>query len=87
MRPDTDSPALLDAIEAWRLAVRSQLLELPGLLDVTECPAQRQGLVLAALHVRLLERLDHRRGLARVRAQVPPWTRLWTAWRTAVRYA
>jgi phytoene synthase len=87
VRPDTDSPALLEAIEAWRRSVRSELLELPRLLDATECAAQRQGLVLAALHVRLLERLDHRRGLSRIRAQVPPWTRLWTAWRTAVRYA
>jgi hypothetical protein len=43
--------------------------------------------VLAALHERLLEQIDHRREIARSRVEVPHWSRLWTAWRTAVRYA
>jgi hypothetical protein len=42
--------------------------------------------VLAALHARLIERIDHRGELARTRAELPPWTKLWTAWRTAVRH-
>ncbi len=32
-------------------------------------------------------RIDHGRELARTRAELAPWPRFWTAWRTAVRHA
>lgn len=64
-----------------------ELQALPDLLATDARSAQRQGLVLAALHARLLERVDHRTAIARTRAEVPAWTRFWTAWRTAIRYA
>jgi phytoene synthase len=63
------------------------LRELPAMLQPHERALQRQGLVLAALHGKLLEHIDHRTELARTRAEVPAWTKLWTAWRTAVRAA
>lgn len=82
------SPALASLLEAMRLAMRKELQELPALLTSAEQrAAQRQGLVLAALHAKLLERIDHRQELARTRAELAPWTKLWTAWRTAVRHA
>jgi 15-cis-phytoene synthase len=63
-----------------------ELRALPGLLDGTECAVQRQGLVLAELYRCLLERIVHGPALARTRAELPPWSKLWTSWRTAVRY-
>ena len=33
------------------------------------------------------EQVDHGRELARTRAELAPWPRFWTAWRTAVRHA
>ncbi|HEX9207077.1 MAG TPA: squalene/phytoene synthase family protein [Steroidobacteraceae bacterium] len=80
-------PALARLLETRRLALRNDLQQLPALLDPAEQRSQRQGLVLAALHAKLLERIDHRRELARTRAEVAPSTRLWTAWRTALRHA
>ena len=81
-------PASLAQLLAARKARLGNELQAVGhLLDRAGRSAQRQGLVLAALHARLLERIDHSEGLARTRAEVPPWTRFWTAWRTAVRHA
>lgn len=64
-----------------------ELRALPALLTREERSVQRQGLVLAQLHRKLLQRIDHRNELARTRAEVPAWTRFWTAWRTAIRLA
>jgi phytoene synthase len=81
-------PAELPPIlEAEKSALRALLAALPGRLSRAERATQRQGLVLAALHHRLLEQIDHARELARTRAELAPWPRLWTAWRTAVRHA
>jgi phytoene synthase len=85
---DEPMPAgLTRMLEQNKERLRHELRALPRLLNREERAAQRQGLVLAALHARLLERIDHGQGLARVRAEVPPWAKLWIAWRTAVRYA
>jgi phytoene synthase len=81
-------PVLIQLLEGKRVALQEELAALPGLLtDAEHRAAQRQGLVLAALHARLVDRIDHRSELARAPAELPPWTRLWTAWRTALRHA
>jgi phytoene synthase len=67
--------------------LQRQLASLESLLNRDERHTQRQGLVLAALHSRLLDRSDTTRGATRTRAEVSPWSKLWTAWRTAVRHA
>jgi phytoene synthase len=83
----TASPAALRSVlDPWRGQVAASLASLPAVLERGERSAQRPGLVLAALHRRLLERLDPAALTARVRVDVPPWSRLWTAWTTAVRY-
>jgi phytoene synthase len=75
-------------LEAWRWRVRAELLALPAVLGAAQLHStQRHGLVLAALHVRLLERLDPSRPAAPRRLDVEPVGRLWTAWRTALRHA
>ena len=79
--------ALPPILEAEKSALRALLAALPGRLSRAERATQRQGLVLAALHQRLLDQVDHARELARTRAELAPWPRLWTAWRTAVRHA
>jgi len=82
------SPALAQLLEAKRLALHKELHELPALLTSAEHrAAQRQGLVLAALHAKLAGRIDHRKELARTGAELAPLSKLWTAWRTAVRHA
>jgi 15-cis-phytoene synthase len=85
---DEPAPAALVPLLSQRQTrLRTELESLPGLLNRAERSVQRHGLVLAMLHVRLLDRIDHARGLARVRAAVPPWSSVWTSWRTAVRHA
>lgn len=74
-------------VREWRDRIGQSLGELPALLPATERSAQRPGLVLAALHRRLLDRIDTQAQPGQQRADVPPWSRLWTAWATAVRYA
>jgi phytoene synthase len=74
-------------INGRKTGIAGDLRALPSLLTHEEQATQRQGLVLAALHARLLDRIDHRTAIARTRAEVPAWTRFWTAWRTAVRHA
>jgi phytoene synthase len=86
VRADTASAAFLFELHRWRDELRNRLLALPGLLTRPERAAQRQGLVLAALYLKLLDNIRHEGELARTRAEVPDWTRLWTAWRTALRY-
>ena len=82
------TPEALSVLLAGRKArVADELRALPSVLARGERSVQRQGLVLAALHARLLDRIDHRTEVARTRAEVPAWSRFWTAWRTAVRHA
>jgi len=72
----------------WRDRVRGALQSLPSLLDAPGLRrAQRHGLVLASMHVRLIERLDGSDALASRRFDLEPIGRLWTAWRTALRHA
>jgi 15-cis-phytoene synthase len=87
LRPESWSTALSGLLESQRESLRREFDALPSSLDPGERPAQRQGLVLAALHAQLVRRIEHRGELARTRVEVPAWTRLWTARRTAVRYA
>ncbi len=80
-------PVLAPLLDKRKSHLAGELQALPDLLSGTERALQRQGLVLAALHARLLDRIGFSRGIARDRAQVQPWSRLWVAWRTAVRHA
>ena len=85
-----DEPAptgLAGVLQREKQRLQRQLTALESLLNRDERTAQRQGLVLAALHSRLLDRIDTTRGAARTHAEVRPWSKLWTAWRTAVRHA
>jgi phytoene synthase len=70
----------------WQSRVRDELRALPGVLTEREHrAAQRHGLVLAALLERdLAGPVSPAPGTAR--AGLPPLTRLWTAWRTALRH-
>jgi phytoene synthase len=84
-----DDPAptgLAGVLQQEKERLQRQFASLETLLNRDERSAQRQGLVLAALHSRLLHRIDITRGAARTRAEMPPWSKLWTAWRTAVRH-
>ena len=85
-----DDPAptgLAGVLQREKQRLQRQLTSLDSLLNRNERTAQRQGLVLAALHARLLDLIDTTRGTARTRAEVSPWSKFWTAWRTAVRHA
>ena len=85
---DDPAPTGLTAVlQREKVRLQRQLDSLETVLSRDERSAQRQGLVLAALHSRLLDRIDTTRGASRARAEVPPWSKLWTAWRTAVRHA
>ncbi len=72
----------------WQARVRRELGDLPGVLaEAPQRSAQRHGLVLAALHVRWLDGWSE--PAARGNGPPPPLrplTRLWTAWRTALRH-
>ncbi len=80
-------PGLLAASEFardWRGKVRAELDALPSVLaDPEQRSAQRHGLVLAALHAR---RLEGDAAAITGRAEPAPLTRLWTAWRAAIRH-
>jgi phytoene synthase len=78
-----DHPALAGLLAEWRGRVYAELLALPGLLDAEKRRRQTHGIVLGALHRRLLENLAARRGAAS-RVELAPVARLWTAWRAAV---
>jgi phytoene synthase len=79
--------ALAPLLDQRKERIAAELRALQSLLAREERPAQRQGLVLGELHARLLDRIDHRIEVARTRAEVPAWSRFWTAWRTAIRHA
>jgi phytoene synthase len=75
-------------LEEWRDRLACELRGLPGLLDTADRrSAQRHGLVLAALHLRQLERFERSRAASAPRIDIEGLVRLWTAWRTALRYA
>lgn len=87
-RGTTSEPAGTSFLAAWRTRVRSLLRAVPSLLDTPGLrQTQRHGLVLAALHARMVERLDWSDDRAKRRLDLEPLARLWTAWRTAVRHA
>lgn len=72
----------------WSGRVHAELVALPRLLDdPVQRGEQRHGLVLAALHARWLEPRLRSPGAAGSRTELAPLTRLWTAWRTALRYS
>lgn len=75
-------------IADWQARLRQELDALPGqLAEPAHRAAQRHGLVLAALHARWLDLFT---GTTAPGNTPPPelgsLTRLWTAWRTALRY-
>ena len=75
-------------LEDWRDRLTRELRSLPGVLGSAERRrTQRHGLVLAALHLRQLERPDGRRATSATRIDIEGLLRLWTAWHTALRYA
>jgi phytoene synthase len=78
------TPAVEVFLEGQRRAIDSELADSMQILPPRDRPAQRQGLVLGALHRALAARVTHGGELARAPAQVAVWTRVWVAWRTAV---
>jgi 15-cis-phytoene synthase len=79
-----DDAALGPLLAAWRTRLEAELAALPSELDASQRRRQAHGLVLAALHVRLLGRIHNSGDASARRADLPPLARLWTAWRTAV---
>jgi phytoene synthase len=77
-------PAFLRVLADWRTRVDTELAALPALLDAPLRRRQRHGLVLGALHRRLLAGLGRPGTAESVRVEVPPFARLWTAWRAAI---
>jgi 15-cis-phytoene synthase len=77
-------PALLRVLAAWKTRVAAELAVLPALLDRPQRRRQRHGLVLGALHHRLLSDIGRAGTDESVRVEVPPFARLWTAWRAAI---
>ena len=75
-------------IAGWQERVLRELQSLPAILaDPALRGAQRHGLVLAALHARWLDALSAASMPAGgPRPELGPLTRLWTAWRTALRH-
>jgi len=77
LKEPASSPAAERFLKDWAARLRGELAALPELLaDSAERARQRHGLVLGALHGRVL-----------ARTELGPLNRLWTAWRTALRYA
>jgi phytoene synthase len=71
-----------------RERVRARLASLEPILETPELRrTHRHGLVLAALNLRMIERLESESVPAAARFDLEPLARLWTAWRTAVRIA
>lgn len=85
---DPHSPAAVAFLDGWKHRVGCELAALPALLGEPALrAAQRHGLVLAALHARWLDGWPadaSSPGL--VRTELGPLTRLWTAWRAALRH-
>jgi len=79
-----EDPALAALLAGWQTRLADELESLPALLDARQRSRQAHGLVLAALHRRLLARIRRAGADPSVRADLPPVARLWTAWRAAV---
>jgi phytoene synthase len=79
-----EDPALGSVLAAWRARVAAELDALRGLLDTQQRRRHTHGLVLAALHRRLLDRTARGEPSAARRAELSPVARLWTSWRAAV---
>jgi phytoene synthase len=79
-----DDAALGPLLAAWRTRLEAEIAALPSELDPLQRRRQAHGLVLAALHRRLLGRIHNSGDASAPRADLPPLARLWTAWRTAV---
>ena len=74
-------------VAGWQARLRRELESLPDILGEPSLrSAQRHGLVLAALHARWLDILPAPAATADRRTELGPLTRLWTAWRTALRH-
>lgn len=92
LEPGALSRAIEDGAAArllteWRNRLQDEFAALPSLLVGREARStQRHGLVLAALHSRLLERLGTGPAGTTRTVELPPLARLWTAWRTALHY-
>ncbi len=84
---DTTAPAFSAVLMAMRDGLRHEFRQLTDSLDRDSRIRQRHGLVLGALYARLLEQIALGADLARTRAEVPGWSKLWIAWRTAIRAA
>jgi phytoene synthase len=69
--------------EQWLDRVSESCAQTAERLGEAERSRQRHGLVLLALHARLLSEL-RARGDTEIVVDVPPLSRLWIAWRTAV---
>ena len=89
LREGASTPAVERFLAEWSVRAKDELAALPAVLaDASERSRQRHGLVLGALHARLLASLAASRIAApRARTELGPLNRLWTAWRTALRYA
>jgi phytoene synthase len=83
-----DEPVARRFLAHWCRRLQADLDALPVRLDgAAERARQRPGLVLGALHARLLARLAREPPGVAARATLPPFERLWTSWRTALRHA
>jgi len=83
---DRRTPTASTFITGWQDRIQGELASLPAILTEPALrAAQRHGLVLAELHARWIET----RSAAPAdgpRPELSPFTRLWTAWRTALRH-
>ena len=85
---DGRTPTASAFIAGWQERVRSELESLPAILAEPGLrAAQRHGLVLAALHAQWLGTRSATPAPAGGRLpELGAFTRLWTAWRTALRH-
>lgn len=84
---DRRTAAASGFIAEWQDRVRSELDSLPAIIaDPAVRRTQRHGLVLASLHARWLRtRTAASAPSSGPRPELGPFTRLWTAWRAALR--
>jgi len=76
------TPGRNAVLNEWADRVESQLVMAATMLTREERARQRHGLVLGALHRRLLDSVRQHAGNEQV-ADVAPLARVWTAWRAA----
>ena len=81
-------PAHRPFLADWQARVGRELAALPEALDSKALrAAQRHGLVLATLQERCLERRPLQATRRLTSSEPGSFSRVWTAWRTALRYA